>query len=128
MIQFRIREQSVLIQTLRGLPTYSEIPTSIRDYLEYGSKGSMPTQFDPLRTLTPTSNLPLAAPQIASPQPQISHSPMNNAMFPRMNSGPPINNQQQQYAPGSVGVGRENPGQKGVGDSTVDFFSSTVLF
>jgi hypothetical protein len=40
---------------------------------------------------------------------------MNTAsMFPRMNSGPPITGQQQ-YAPGNVvGVGRENPAQKGV--------------
>ncbi len=42
-------------------------------------------------------------------------------MFPRMNSGPPINNQQQystgNSGAGSVGgggVGRENPSQKGV--------------
>ncbi len=37
-------------------------------------------------------------------------------MFPRMNSGPPINNQQQ-YTTGNGGgggVGRENPAQKGV--------------
>ncbi len=38
-------------------------------------------------------------------------------MFPRMNSGPPINNQQQYTTgngSGGGGVGRENPSQKGV--------------
>jgi hypothetical protein len=102
------------IQTLRGLPTYSEIPTGIRDYLEYGSKTSIQQQFDPLRTLTPTSNLS-QPPTTASPQPQISHSPMTTSMFPRMNSGPPITNQQQYVTGnGGGGVGRENPAQKGV--------------
>ncbi|CAF4453348.1 unnamed protein product, partial [Rotaria magnacalcarata] len=38
---------------------------------------------------------------------------MNSSnMFPRMNSGPPIANTQQ-YVPGNIGVGRENPAQKG---------------
>ncbi|CAF4831652.1 unnamed protein product, partial [Rotaria magnacalcarata] len=38
---------------------------------------------------------------------------MNSSnMFPRMNSGPPIANPQQ-YVPGNIGVGRENPAQKG---------------
>jgi hypothetical protein len=112
-IYFRMREQPTFVQNLRSLPTYSEIPPSIREYLEYGSKTNIQQQFDPLRTLTPTSNLP--PPPTPSPQPQISHSPMNTAsMFPRMNSGPPITGQQQ-YAPGNVGgVGRENPAQKGV--------------
>ncbi len=110
---FRIREQSALLQALRNSPTYSDIPSSIRDYLEYNSKPTISQTFDPLRTLTPTSNLP-PPPPTASPQPQISHSP---SMFPRMNSGPPINNQQQYTTgngSGGGGVGRENPSQKGV--------------
>ncbi|UJR38153.1 hypothetical protein I4U23_030830 [Adineta vaga] len=110
----RVRDQSTFVQGLRSLPTYSDIPANIREYLEYGSKPNHPPQFDSLRTLTPTSTLPL--PITASPQPQVSHSPMTPAnMFPRMNSGPPINNQQQ-YAPGNNiggGLGRENPAQKG---------------
>ncbi len=42
----------------------------------------------------------------------MSHSP---SMFPRMNSGPPINNQQQ-YTTANTGggVGRESSAQKGV--------------
>lgn len=124
-----MREHPAFLHGLRSLADYSEIPTSIRVYLEDESKGSMPAQFDLLRTLTPTSNVPLAAPRIASPQPQIPHPSIHNILFPRMNSGPPINNQQQQqYAPGNAGVGRENPGQKGVGDAKVDFSLSTVLF
>jgi hypothetical protein len=123
--QFRFREQSTFVQSLRNLPTYSEIPLSIREYLEYGSKTNIQQQFDPLRTLTPTSNLP-PPPPTASPQPQISHSPMNTAtMFPRMNSGPPITNQQQYTAgngAGGGGVGRENPSQKGVNKKKHCFF------
>jgi hypothetical protein len=122
---FRIREQLTFVQSLRSIPTYSEIPVNIREYLEYGSKTNIQQQFDPLRTLTPTSNLP--PPTTASPQPQISHSP---SMFPRMNSGPPITNQQQ-YTTGNggggaggggVGVGRENPSQKGVNLYCIDHF------
>lgn len=113
----RVREQITFVQGLRNLQTYSDIPVHIREYLEYGTKTNIQQPFDPLRTLTPTSNLP--QPATASPQPPISHSP---SMFPRMNSGPPINNQQQYSAgnggvgvgvPGG-GVGRENPSQKGV--------------
>ena len=104
-----------MVQSLRSLPTYSEIPSTIRDYLDFGSKTNIQQQFDPLRTLTPTSNLP--PPRTASPQPPINSS----NMFPRMNSGPPINNQQQ-YTTGNGGggggVGRENPAQKGVNIST----------
>ncbi len=115
VVCFRVREQLSFVQSLRNLQTYSEIPIQIREYLEYGNKTNIQQSFDPLRTLTPTSNLP--PPSTASPQPPISHSP---SMFPRMNSGPPINNQQQYSAgnggvgvPGG-GVGRENPSQKGV--------------
>ncbi|CAF3833846.1 unnamed protein product, partial [Rotaria sordida] len=107
----RIREQPTFLQGLRSLITYSEIPLNIREYLEYGTKTNIQQQFDPLRTLTPTSNLTSST--TVSPQPQISHSTMNTSnMFPRMNSGPPITNQQQ-YVTGNGGVGRENPAQKG---------------
>lgn len=113
---FRIREQAPFVQSLRVIPTYSEIPLSIRDYLEYGSKPNLPQSFDPLRTLTPTSNL--SQPTTASPQPPISHSP---SLFTRMNSGPPIANQQQYptgngngTGGGGGGVGRENASQRGV--------------
>ncbi len=121
---FRIREQPTFVQNLRSLPTYSEIPSTIRDYLDYGSKTNIQQQFDPLRTLTPTSNLP--PPTIASPQPPINSS----NMFPRMNSGPPINNQQQ-YTTGNGGgggVGRENPAQKGVNISKKNEKQSKYFF
>jgi len=93
---FRIREQPALLQALRNLSTYSDIPPAIRDYFEYNSKPTITTQtFDPLRTLTPTSNLP------SQPIDSNPHS------FSRMNSGPSIttNNPQQ--------FGKENPAQKG---------------
>jgi hypothetical protein len=115
---FRIREQPTFVQSLRSLPTYSEIPSAIREYLEYGSKTNIQQQFDPLRTLTPTSNLPPPPPS-ASPQPPINSS----NMFPRMNSGPPIANQQQFTVgnTGGGGVGRENPAQKGVKNYSDEF-------
>lgn len=110
-----------MVQGLRILPTYSEIPVSIREYLEYGSKAMISQSFDPLRTLTPTTILP--PPSTASPQPPISHSP---SLFTRMNSGPPIANQQQ-YPTGNGngsggGVGRENPSQRGVSRVIVNEF------
>lgn len=105
----RVREQPPFVQSLRNLPTYSEIPSSIREYFEFGTRTNIQQTFDPLRTLTPTSNLP--PPTNASPQPQISPSPN---MFPRMNTGPPIANPQQFTAANASGggVGRENPSQK----------------
>jgi hypothetical protein len=118
---FRIREQPTFVQSLRSLPTYSDIPSTIRDHLDYGSKTNIQQQFDPLRTLTPTSNLPPTT--IASPQPPINSS----NMFPRMNSGPPINNQQQ-YTAGNGGVGRENPAQKGVNISKKTSRQSKYFF
>lgn len=106
----RIREQPPFVQSLRGLATYSEIPSSIRDYLDYGTKSNLPPSFEPLRTITPTFSLPLSGAS-ASPQPQMPHVSMDNGMFPRMNTGPlPIGNPQGYNA----GVGRENPAQKGV--------------
>lgn len=132
LVFFRIREQPTFVQSLRNLPTYSEIPLSIREYLEYGSKTTMPQSFDPLRTLTPTAILP--PPSTASPQPPISHSP---SLFTRMNSGPPISNQQQQYPTGNGnggggGVGRENASQRGVSpniseDSLQDIFHLAII-
>jgi CCR4-NOT transcription complex subunit 1 len=89
---FRIREQPALLQALRNLPTYSDIPPTIRDYFEYNSKQT----FDPLRTLTPTSNLPS--------QPVDTNSQLHN--FSRMNSGPSITTNPQQFT-------KENSAQKG---------------
>jgi hypothetical protein len=108
-------------QTLRTLPTYHKIPPTLRDYIEYGATSSMSQQqqFDPLRTLTPTSNLPAST---ASPQPR-AHSPMNVNIFPRMTGGQTITAQQQQYSTGNGAGGgggggdgerRENLAQKGV--------------
>ena len=108
---FRIRSEPQLVQSIRGLPTYSEIPLSIREYLEYGSKSNMQApSFDAPR-LTPTPNLPMA-------------SSMGNNMFSRMNSGlSPIGNPPSQIGAaqqfgantnGGGGLGREAPGQRGV--------------
>ncbi len=71
---------------------------SIRDFLEFTSKPTISQTFDPLRTLTPTSNIPPTQPAPPSPH---SH------IFSRMNSGPSITNNPQQF-------GKENPAQKGV--------------
>ncbi|CAF1270900.1 unnamed protein product [Adineta steineri] len=95
----RIREQSALLQALRGLPTYSEIPPTIRDYLEFNTKQSISQTFDPLRTITPTSNLP-SQPVATSPH---SH------IFSRMNSTSTITTAPQQFNP----IGKDNPAQKG---------------
>ncbi len=98
---FRIREQSALLQALRNSTTYSDIPSSIRDYLEYNSKPTISQTFDPLRTLTPTSNLP-SQPVTTSPH---AH------MFSRMNSSTSsITTNQQQFNP----IGKESLAQKGV--------------
>lgn len=106
---FRIREQSALLQAVRAAPTYSEIPASIRDYLEFNTKPSIAQTFDPLRTLTPTSNLPT---------PPVATSPHSH-MFARMNSTPAATTAQpppqvqqptQQFNP----IGRDIPSQKGV--------------
>ncbi len=70
---------------------------AIRDYLEYNTKPTITQTFDPLRTLTPTSNLPSQPPVATSPH---SH------IFSRMNSGPSITTNSQQF-------GKENPAQKG---------------
>ncbi|CAF1576548.1 unnamed protein product, partial [Adineta ricciae] len=109
----RVRDQPAFVRELRALPTYLDIPRNIREYLEHGTKPTIPQQYDPLRTITPTPSLPL--PTTASPQSQLSHSSMTPAnMFPRMNSGPSITS--QQYIPGNNiggGLGRENPAQKG---------------
>lgn len=93
----RIREQSALLQAVKNLPNYSNLPATIRDYFDYNAKVTLPPAFDPLRTLTPTSNLP-PQPPIASPQPQT---------FSRMTSGPAITTNPQQF-------GKENPVQAGV--------------
>ncbi len=94
---FRIREQSAFLLALRSLPTYSDIPLAIRDFLEYNSKPTISQTFDPLRTLTPISNLP------TQPVPTSPHS----QMFSRMNNGTAITTNQQQYV-------KENSAQKGV--------------
>ncbi|CAF3437051.1 unnamed protein product, partial [Rotaria sp. Silwood2] len=80
-----IREQSALLQALRNLPTYSELPSAITDYFEYNSKPTIPQSFDSLRTLTPP-NLP-SQPVATSPH---SH------MFSRMNSVPSMTTTNQQ--------------------------------
>ncbi|CAF0989426.1 unnamed protein product [Adineta ricciae] len=104
----RIREQSALLQAVRAAPTYSEIPASIRDYLENNTKSSIAQAFDPLRTLTPTSNLPT---------PPVATSPHSH-IFARMNSTPAVTTAQppppvqpptQQFNP----IGRDIPSQKG---------------
>ena len=94
---------------MKNLPNYSDLPASIRDYFDYNSKVTLPPAFDPLRTLTPTSNLP-PQPPIASPQPQT---------FSRMTSGPAITTNPQQF-------GKENPVQAGVNLLLLEF--SSLLF
>ncbi|CAF4148281.1 unnamed protein product, partial [Rotaria sp. Silwood2] len=95
----RIREQSALLQALRNLPTYSELPSAITDYFDYNSKPTIPQSFDSLRTLTPP-NLP-SQPVATSPH---SH------MFSRMNSVPSMTTtNQQSFNP----IGKENTAQKG---------------
>jgi hypothetical protein len=103
-IVFRIREQPTFLQTLRGLSTYQEIPPAIRDYLEYNSKPTIQPSFDPLRTLTPTQNLP-SQPIASSPQTNI---------FSRVNSETTVTTNQPQYTAGTSVIGKENPAQKGV--------------
>lgn len=107
---FRIREKPDFVQSIRSLPTYGEIPLSIREYLEYGSKPTLQPSFDPLRTLTPTSTLPMGP-------------SMTNNIFSRMTTGlSPIGNQAPQSlstsytanSNGGNGLGREAPGQRGV--------------
>ncbi|CAF0830698.1 unnamed protein product [Rotaria sordida] len=97
----RIREQPAFLQALRNLPTYSELPSAIVDYLDYNSKSTISQTFDSLRTLTPTSNLP-SQPVATSPH---SH------MFSRMNSVPAMTttNQPQPFNP----IGKDNIAQKG---------------
>ncbi|CAF3203227.1 unnamed protein product, partial [Rotaria sp. Silwood2] len=96
----KIREQSAFLQALRSLPTYSELPSAIVDYLDYNSKSTISQTFDPLRTLTPTSNL--------SSQP-VATSPHSH-MFSRMNSVPLMTTTNQQpFNP----IGKENIAQKG---------------
>ncbi|CAM4904070.1 unnamed protein product [Rotaria socialis] len=95
----RVREQSALVQTLRNLPTYSEIPTQITDYLDFNSKATIPPPtFDALHTLTPTPNIP--------PQ-SIATSPHSH-VFARMNSGSSMTTPQQ-FNP----IGKESASQKG---------------
>jgi len=97
LFSFRIRDQSAFLLTLRSLPTYSDIPLTIRDYLESNSKPTISQTFDPLRTLTPISNLS------TQPVPTSPHS----QMLSRMNNVTAITTNQQQYV-------KENSAQKGV--------------
>lgn len=66
--------------------------------MDYNTKPTISQTFDPLRTLTPTSNLPSQPPVATSPH---SH------IFSRMNSGPALTTNPQQFT-------KENPAQKGV--------------
>lgn len=101
---FRIREQSALVQTLRNLPSYSEIPPQITDFLEFNSRSTLPQpSFDPLRILTQTPNLPT---------PPVATSPHSHA-FARMNSGTTMTTSTQQFNPIGA-IGKENASQKGV--------------
>lgn len=117
MIVFsRVREQAQVLQTIRSLPTYHEIPASIRDYLEYNNKPA----FDPLRTLTPTSNLS-SQPATTSPH---SH------IFGRMNSGPPGVSNVQQAAPPvqtQYSAVKDNQAQKGVRGLTESHSDSMLM-
>lgn len=111
---FRAREQPNFVQTIRLLPTFHEIPSSIREYLEFNPKAPIGTGFDPMRTLTPTSTLSVQATATTTTTSPHSH------LFPRMNSGASINTPPIQYT-----APKENPAQKGVRDSSaLAFFTS----
>lgn len=86
------------MQALQSLPNYSEIPATITDFFEYHAKTSVSHTFDPLRTITPTPNLP---------QQPVTTSPH---MFSKMNIVPPMPSNPPQFNP----IGKESATQKGV--------------
>lgn len=109
----RVRDQPGLVQALKTLPNYTDLPTNIRDYYDYNSKVTLPPAFDSLRALTPTSTLS-SQPTIASPQPVAP-------TFSRMTSGPTISTNQPQF-------GKENPVQTGVNFIVRLLLSNIVCF
>ena len=101
ILLFRIREQPALVQALRSLPNYSELPTSIVDYLDYNSKSTTAPTLDSLRTLTTTTSNVTSQPTTTSPH---SH------IFSRMNSGSSVTTNSQPFN----SIAKENSSQKGV--------------